>query len=272
MVAPQSVFYDEPRDRYLVANVNGTEKDFDNDGFISELAPDGKVSKLKWIAGTAKAPLHAPKGMAVIGGTLYVVDVDHLAMFDAVTGAGKGTVAIKGATFLSDIAVAKDGRIFVSDSGAKDGTKDGERAGADTIWQVKGGKASVYLKSPELARPNGLTWTSAGLAVASYGDARVAIINDKISGSKPGEKVNFDLYLNVTKTPSAGLDGLVADDTGFWTSSWNARAVYRGTYGGEVKPILQGIETPADFAIDAKRKRILVPRFKGNVVEAYDLK
>jgi hypothetical protein len=268
MLAPQSVLFDEVRDRYLVANVNGTEKDFDNDGFISELSPDGKVTKLKFIEGTPKEPLNAPKGMTIVGNTLYVVDVNRVCMFDVASGKSKGIVQGKGVVFLSDITASPDGRIFVSDSGLKDGTKDGEKAGADTIWQVKGKTMTVYLKDAELARPNGLSWTTFGLAVASYGDARVAILGEE-AGAKPGTKPKF---VKITKMPASGLDGMVADSTGFWASSWTGRAIYRGTFEGAVTPILEGVETPADFAIDGKRKRIVIPRFKANIVEAYDLK
>src|SRR5690349_6737440 len=51
LATPESVFYDEARDRYLVSNINGKPGDADNNGFISELSPDGTVKTLKLIEG-----------------------------------------------------------------------------------------------------------------------------------------------------------------------------------------------------------------------------
>ena len=66
---PESVLYDEGGDRYLVSNINGKPGDVDNNGFISELSPEGGVSKPKFIAGgVAKVKLDAPKGTRHRGG------------------------------------------------------------------------------------------------------------------------------------------------------------------------------------------------------------
>jgi hypothetical protein len=76
---PESVMYNAKEDVYLVSNINvdGIPTKKDNNGFISKLAPDGTVLNLKWIAGGANdVTLNAPKGMAIVGGTLYVTDLD----------------------------------------------------------------------------------------------------------------------------------------------------------------------------------------------------
>ena len=119
---PESVLYDEANDRYLVSNINGKPDEADNNGYISEISPEGKMLKEKFIAGgVGKVKLDAPKGTGISGGVLYVSDITAVRMFDLKTGAPKGEVRVPGATFLNDIAVAKDGRIFVSDSGIKTG-------------------------------------------------------------------------------------------------------------------------------------------------------
>ena len=43
---------------------------------------------------------------------LYVADITVVRLFDLKTGAPKGEVKVPGATFLNDISVAKDGRVF----------------------------------------------------------------------------------------------------------------------------------------------------------------
>ena len=41
---PESVLYDAAADRYLVSNINGKPVDADNNGYITEISGDGKVT------------------------------------------------------------------------------------------------------------------------------------------------------------------------------------------------------------------------------------
>jgi hypothetical protein len=260
MATPESVLYDEAADRYLVSNINGKPLDVDGNGFISELSPDGKVTKLKWIEGSKKVKLDAPKGMAIAKGVLYVADIDHVRMFDAKSGAPKGELKIEGATFLNDVSAAPDGRVFVTDSGMKAGTKDFEPTGTDAVYVIEKGKAKALAKSTDLGRPNGVLFTDKGVLVNTFGGAEIYRLDDK--GAKQ----------DVTKTPNGGLDGLVMAGDSLLVSSWGGSAVYRGKLGGSFEPVLQSLKAPADIGFDKKRSRVLVPRFLDNVVEAYDLK
>lgn len=84
----------------------------DGDGFISELDEAGNVVALR-----AFAPLDAPKGMAVVGGTLYVADIDRVIGFDL--GSRRRVVEImspKSPTLLNDLAVESDESLLVSDT------------------------------------------------------------------------------------------------------------------------------------------------------------
>src|SRR5665213_477048 len=88
---PESVLYDDGADRYLVSNINGDPGKADNNGYISDVSPDGKITTEKWIAGGAnKVTLNAPKGTGIANGVLYVADIDNVRMFDMKTGASKG--------------------------------------------------------------------------------------------------------------------------------------------------------------------------------------
>src|SRR5258706_9072200 len=88
---PESVLYDEAEDRYLVSNINGKPPEADNNGYISELSPDGKVVKAKFIAGGIdKVKLDAPKGTGIAGGGLYGSDINVGRKFDLKTRAPKG--------------------------------------------------------------------------------------------------------------------------------------------------------------------------------------
>lgn len=258
---PESVLHDEARDRYLVSNVNGRPVDVDNNGFISELSPDGKVTNLKWIeGGKNKVTLNAPKGLAIVKDVLYVADLDTLRMFDVKTGAPKGEVKLEGATFANDVAGADDGKIFVSDSGLKMEGSDFKPTGTDAVWVVEKGKAKALAKSTDLTKPNGLLLDGKTVLVAPFGGAEIYRLDEK--GAKS----------DATKLPKGGLDGIVKAGDVLLVSSWEGQAVFKGKVGGAFEPILQGLEAPADIGWDKKRSRVLVPRFMGNVVEAYEVK
>ena len=63
---PESVLYDGVDDVYLVSNIKGQPLTKDDDGFISRIAPDGRVLQLKWIDGASRGvTLNAPKGMGL---------------------------------------------------------------------------------------------------------------------------------------------------------------------------------------------------------------
>lgn len=258
---PESVLYDEVGDRYLVSNVNGKPLDADGNGYISEVSPDGKVTKEKLIAGGAnKVTLNAPKGMAITGGVLYVADLDTVRMFDPKTGAPKGELKIAGATFLNDVAAGPDGKVYVTDTGMKQGAKDFEPAGTDAVYVLEKGKAKALSRSKDLNHPNGVLVTDKGLLVNTFGSNEVFRLDDK------GQKQD------VTRTPKGSLDGLVAVGDELFVSSWEASAIYKGKLGGTFELAFSNLKAPADIGLDKKRSRVLVPLFMDNAVEAYDVK
>ncbi|MFO0555570.1 MAG: hypothetical protein U0271_44745 [Polyangiaceae bacterium] len=254
---PESVLIDD--DRYCVSNVNGKALEADNNGFISELSPDGQVKNLKWIeGGKNKVTLNAPKGMALAGGVLYVADLDTVRMFDAKSGAPKGEVKIPKATFLNDVAAGPDGKIYVTDSGLKQGASDFEPSGTDAVWVIEKGKAKALAQSADLNKPNGVTVDARGVWVSTFGAAEVFLLG---ADGKKGE---------VLKTPAPSLDGLAWVGDKVLVSSWQSKTIYVGS-AGKFEAVLTNLAAPADFGVDVKRGRVVVPRFMDNVVQAYEL-
>lgn len=259
---PESVLWDEAGDRYLVSNINGKPADADNNGFILELSPEGKVTKEKFIAGGVNnAKLDAPKGSGISGGVLYVADITVVRKFDAKTGAAKGDIAIPGSSFLNDIAVAKDGRVFVSDSGVN-GSFEPTGAGGAVHVIDKAGKVKTLGKSTELNGANGLLWREKekDLLVVSMMSNELYKLDEK--GARK----------DVTQLPDGMLDGIVAVGEDLLVSSWKGSAVYRGKLGQKFERLFAGLKGPADIGYDAKRGRLLVPRFTENAVEVYEVK
>ena len=86
-LTPESVLHDPAQDIYFVSNINGSATGKDNNGFISRVRTDGAVENLKFIEGSRNnVTLHAPKGLAVLGDTLWVTDIDVVRGFNRRSG------------------------------------------------------------------------------------------------------------------------------------------------------------------------------------------
>lgn len=259
---PESVLYDAAGDRYLVSNINGKPDGVDGNGYISELLPDGTIKTPKWIAGGEKGvKLDAPKGSAIVRGELWVADISVVRKFDLKTGAAKGEIALPGATFANDVLLAPDGRVFVSDTSAKVGEKGFEFSGGDQVLVIdKAGKVKALAKSKDLNGPNGLVMGPKGLLVNALNSNEVFLLSNE------GKKED------VQKLPNGGLDGMALVGDTLWVSSWGASAVYKGKLGGPYAAVIENVKGPADFGVDSKRNRLLLPRFLDDEVQVFEAK
>ena len=254
---PESVYFDKRRDVYLVSNINGSPTDVDGNGFISRLTPqsDGQVKiELKFIDGTRKGtPLNAPKGLTVSGDTLYVADIDRVRKFDAVSGAPKGEILLKGATFINDVATGGDGSIYASDSGL---TPKFESSGTDAVYKITPtDQVSALIKGATLGGPNGLIATEGGVWVATFLSGELYWVSDA-GEKKAAQKL----------TPGQN-DGLVYDNGGhLLVSSWEGSAVLSGQPNSEFRVTVSGLKAPADIGYDCSRNKLLIPLFTENKV------
>lgn len=255
--APESVLYDASADVYLVSNVDGSALDSDDRAFISRLRPDGTLEALKWIdAANDDVTLNAPKGMVLVGDILYVADIQQVRAFDRTTGKPVRTIELPGATFLNDIAAAKDGALLVSDSGLTTGFAP---SGTDAIFRIDASyRVSAIVRAESLGRPNGLLVTDEGLWVATFGTGEMYRLDEQ------GERHD------VRRLPKGSLDGIAALDGRIYVSSWEASAIYRCD-GDRADEVVTDVDAPADFGIDTKRKRLLVPLFLENAVVIHQL-
>lgn len=113
LMTPESVIYDKKRDVFYVSNLNFEPRKKDGNGFISKIDLDGKIVNLRWIEG-----LSSPKGMAIVGDTLFTADVDEVVAMDINDGSIIRKIPIEGAKMLNDITSDNEGNLYISDSDA----------------------------------------------------------------------------------------------------------------------------------------------------------
>lgn len=244
---PESFIVDPATGNYFISNINGAPTDRDNNGFITKLDRAGKVVAMEFIRASAKNPLHAPKGMAVVGGSLWVTDIDHVKTYDTGSGAPVADLDLTsfGVAFLNDIAADGAGNIFVSDMQA------------NKIFKIdtKERKVSTFAEGEKLGQPNGLVVDpkSGRLIMVSWGLGQVVEI-DPNGQMKPLSEKTFK-----------NLDGVDFSAGGdLYFSSFTRGEIYRLKPGGAVETFKSGLTTPADINIDRKNNLLLIPLFEGN--------
>jgi hypothetical protein len=254
LAGPESVLHDPQQDVYFISNINGGLLDADNNGFITRVDAETLRVQPKWIEGGRNGVrLDAPKGMTIVGDSLYVSDVTAVRKFDRRSGAVEGEIALPGATLINDLTT--DGTsVYVSDTAVK--PAEGitfRRTGTDAIWKISGDRASKIASGTDLNEPNGIDFFKGALWIVTFRGNELY----RLSGS---EKVD------VRRLPHGQLDGLVHLDDGTpVVTSWIGDAVYRGD-GKSFSPVLKAIDAPADIGYDRKRNRLLVPRSTTNEV------
>jgi hypothetical protein len=246
---PENVVYDAAADDFLVSNVAWNATARDGNGFISRVAPDGRVVALRWIAGGAKgATLDAPKGLAIHGDTLAVADVGAVRLFDRATGRPLGELPLPG-VLMNDVDFAADGSLWVTDTGPDRGQLPVDTASdMDAIWRVlPSGERRRVARGLALDRPDGIVVDDGGAVFTTFGGARLV----RVVGTGAQE--------TIATLPAGRVDGLhrLADGS-LLISSWDARAVWHRGASGALTPVLTGVTSPAGVAVDSRRRHLAV--------------
>ena len=252
--APEAVRYDPDQDVYFVSNWGtGDGEATDNNGFISRMTPDGTVAQLRFIAGGAGgATLHSPRGMTIVGDTLWVVDADAVRAFDRRTGAPRGTINFSAFKlgFLNDIAPGPDG-LYVTDTGT------------DHIYRISAGRATVALNDTTLGDPNGITWDAGNsrFIVVPYGGGST------IRAWAPGTKT----LTEIGRSGGRKFDGVEVLSGGRVLVASQGDSSLHLFSDGTGRPIIKTGGNPADIAVDTQRNRVAVPFISRNLVEIWAL-
>jgi sugar lactone lactonase YvrE len=253
---PESVRYDPEQDAFLVSNMTGYGSVKDGNGYITRVSAAPPYAATVLARGdSASVVLHAPKGMAIHGDTLWVADIDALRGFERRTGAPLATIdfSARGAVMLNDVAVAPDGTLRVTDTGIVMSPKGIVHTGPDRIFTVgPGGAISVMAEGLELRQPNGVAWDSAG--------GRWVV-------------VSFDNFVGqVAAFPRAGgarqvlhqsklgrFDGVEVLPNGtILYTSWADSSVH-ALAGGRDRRVVREVQGAADLGVDTRRGVLAIP-------------
>lgn len=261
---PEAVRYDPDQDIYFVSNWGTGDTDAkDNNGFISRMSPDGVVDNLRFIAGGARgATLHSPRGMTIVGDTLWVVDADAVRGFDRRNGAPLATVDFSKFKlgFLNDIAASPEA-LYVTDTGT------------DHIYRIARSVITVALHDSALGGPNGITWDRArnhfivvpymrGSTISSWSAGKAALTRIGTSNAALTE---------IGKTGGVKFDGVEVLSGDRVLVASQADSSIHIFSGGTGQPVFKTGGAPADIAVDTKRNRVAVPFVARNLVEIWQL-
>lgn len=256
-VFPESAIHDPLTDRYYVSNVGNAPGAPAAPGYISALKPNGQVINYKWIDGAnASTTLNDPLGMAVLGGKLYVADIDYVRVFNVYTGANVATIHIPGVTGLNDVASYGLG-VVVSDPGFDFATNT--PTGTDAIYKISGlnNQVSTLASGTQLSNPNGLYYDMfQGLLVAPMTSPTIRLVN-----ITSGQVSNF------ATLPAVGYDGIARVGSSFYFTNPPMGNVYKTGLNGSNPTLLANYPAfPADMNADQSRGRLLIPQLLGGSV------
>src|SRR5690606_18029414 len=137
---PESVIYDAANDRIIIGNMVAMGAEAGEDGYLSLVSPSGELLEEQWATG-----FQDPRGMAIVGDTLFVADNMGFHIVSLADGALTATITLKGAAFLNNVTADVDGAVYVSDMFAQ------------TIWRHADGETELWFgPDAELSYPDGL--------------------------------------------------------------------------------------------------------------------
>jgi len=247
LAQPETVLHDEVADVYLVSNVVGKGSARDGVAFIARIDPERFTVDLDFVrAGRDGVELHAPKGLAIVADTLFVADLDHVRRFHRTTGRPLGDIRVPGARALNGMASDPAGNVYVGDTGWDEHTKP---TGVDAIWRLDpAGRLSRLVGSPSLGEPNGLHFVDGRLHFVSWAKGTLS-------------RLEADGQVTLVRQLSEPLlDGLVRFEGAWLFSSWHTAKIHRAR--GDRVEVVTGAYGCAGFAIDHKRRRLLIPAWE----------
>lgn len=237
--APESALYDAKSKIIYQSNIGEFQKD--GTGFISKIAPDGKIIKRDWVTG-----LTAAKGLGLYKNLLYAAEQTTVAVIDVNTASVLQHIPVEGSQFLNDVTVDANGIVYVSDSRT------------NKIHKIENGKVSVYLEN--IHSVNGLLAVGKDLYILADTILQKADANKKLTTLANGIEGGAD-----------GVEMVNAHE--FLVTGWEG-TIYYVKDDGTRQVLLDGRDkkiNAADLGYDRNTNTIYVPAMLKNMLVAYKL-
>lgn len=234
---------------------------------------DGTIVKVDGETVTVFAKgFNNPKGMVFVGQTLIASDETVLWKIDKEGTATKLVEAKdfpESVEFLNDVAAGKDGEsVYVAEMSSPKPMFD--PSGERKLWGLESEEAKTL---PNKGCIYKVTLAGQVSVAIPAGNPALKFPNGVYAGgTKEKERVfaadfftgNIVTYNNgkyqVVATGPRGFDGLMVTKDHFFGSSWTeGKVVQIDRKTKEVKVLLEGLQTAADFFYDAKNKQLVVP-------------
>nr|WP_295874144.1 hypothetical protein [uncultured Chitinophaga sp.] len=257
LVTPESVV--AWKDGYFVSQIGAKLEPAakDGDGSIAFIRKD-KVQSSRYFDDT----LNAPKGLTIVGNTLYVADIDHLKGYDINSRQKVFDLNLEGkAGVLNDVTPVNDSQLVVTDSFKGD------------VWLVNRHTAALQ-QLGNIVTANGVVYDKSAdeLYVCSMGPD----MNGKGQLWHRRLKVSGDDFQPVKNSPTGLFDGIVQlDASHLCLSNWipvdaqlggGQLHVYDLNDGSTFNILVR--RSPADIAL-GKRGQLLVPVMLDNKLEIW---
>jgi gluconolactonase len=246
---PESVLQ-APDGKIYVSEINGWDKD--GDGQITVIQND----KVRVFA----RGLDDPKGLAMVGGNLFVADKNKIVKIDpnGQTSIFAGPNSFPAAPiFFNDLEADLNGNLYVSDTGdVFNSGKGGAVYKVDIL-----GKVTLVVNNVQdnrIKAPNGLLMDDTGDVIS---------IVDFSTGILYSYNMKTKTLVDIANGFGGG-DGLVHHSSGkMFVSDWNNGKVFSINMAGDVKEIKSGYKAAADIALTRDEKFIMVPDFKAGELD-----
>ena len=249
--APEAAVIDTAAGMVLVAGSEPTATG--SRGIIMRMDMQGTLVNPRWIVGGVKsAILRTPRGMAIVGDTLWVVDGTVLRAFSRKSGTPIVTIpmGVMGAVSLSDVAVGGDGVLYVADAATTYSARGvAQRKGAGKIFRVSARKPEIALEHARLRQPTSLSWDPimSRLLIA-------AATSDTIIAWRPGQ--GGPETVAVSPGP---WDGVISIGGMVFYAMNSARGEVQQFQNGMTRRMVEGARGAGDMALDVNGGRLVVP-------------